>query len=153
MVTEMKPDEILCCIDVNDFDQEVIDVAATFARQAGKDLHLLHITLSPDPAGAAWPAYVGSPNFVVEDNLRLKKVDTNVAGVQVARHHLSGLPTEKILDFVERNMPRLLVLGTHGRRGLSRLLGSTAAAVLRKVPCPVLIVRQRQRSEVTSKVR
>jgi nucleotide-binding universal stress UspA family protein len=143
----MKKNGIICAIDVNDFDQDVIDLAATFAKQFKVDLDILHITLFPDPANAAWPAYLGSPNALIQDNRRLRKIKTNIAGVNVIRHHLSGHPPEKILAFVDRNEPQLLVLGTHGRTGLARIFGSIASKILRNANCPVMVLRQRQNSQ------
>lgn len=143
----MKKNGVICAIDVNDFDQDVIDLAAEFAGQFGVVLDLLHVTLFPDPANAAWPAYLGSPNEIIRDNRRLREIGTVVEGVEVRHHHLSGLPVEKILEFAERNEPRLLVLGTHGRQGIQRIFGSVASKVLRMADCPVMVLRQRQNSQ------
>ena len=138
---------VICAVDVNDYDQDVIDLAATFARQFGVDLDLVHTTLFPDPNNAAWPAYLGSPNVLIEDNHRLRKIRTNVPDVAVNHHHLSGFPVEKILDFVEKQDPPLLVLGTHARRGVARIFGSVASKILRHASCPVMVLRQRQNSQ------
>ena len=53
-----------------------------------------------------------------------------------------GIPYEEITRFAETNKVDLIVLATHGRTGLDRLLfGSTAEQVVRYAPCPVLSVR------------
>jgi len=53
-----------------------------------------------------------------------------------------GSPAEEILRLAGEAHADLIVLGTHGRRGLSHfLLGSVAERVLRQAPCPVLTVR------------
>jgi nucleotide-binding universal stress UspA family protein len=50
-----------------------------------------------------------------------------------------------ILQAQERYQPDLLVLATHGRRGLARfVLGSVAEAVVRKASCPVLTIRSEE---------
>jgi len=55
---------------------------------------------------------------------------------------LRGVPYEEILKFVEKNNIDLIVMGTHGRKGLDRVLfGSVAERVVRNAPCPVLTVR------------
>ncbi len=140
----MENDGVLCAIDVNEFDQSVVDLAAEFAKHFGVPLHLLHITRFPDPSNAAWPAYLGSPNAVIQDNRKLRKIKPMVDGVELIRHHLSGMPTERILDFAGRNGARLLVLGTHGRKGIRRIFGSVATKILRQANCPVMILRQKQ---------
>lgn len=147
MEPSMKPNGVICAIDVNNYDQDVIDLAATFAGIFNVDLDLLHVSLYPDPKTAAWPAYLGSPNVIIQDNRRLKQINSNVKNAVVHRHHLSGMPWEKILEFVERNNPRLLILGTHGRRGLKRILGSVANKVMRHAKCPVMVLRQHQNSQ------
>lgn len=53
-----------------------------------------------------------------------------------------GHPVEEICDYAINNTIDLIVMGTHGRSGLARiLLGSVAERVVRISPCPVLIVR------------
>ena len=55
---------------------------------------------------------------------------------------LKGTPYEEISRFAEANKIDLVVIGTHGRKGLDRMLfGSTAEQVVRHAPCPVLTVR------------
>ena len=57
---------------------------------------------------------------------------------------LDGAPHEQIGRAVRRVRADLLVIGTHGRSGLSKvLLGSVAERVIRVAPCPVLTVRSR----------
>ncbi len=143
----MKKNHIICAIDVNDYDQQVVDLAATFARHFDAALDLVHVTLFPDPANAAWPAYLGSPEVMISDNRRLREIEPNIEGLEVHYHHLSGTPSERILEFVRKHSPSLIVLGTHARRGLARILGSVATSVMRHAECPVLVLRQRQNSQ------
>ena len=140
--TRKTKNNVICAIDVNDYDQNVIDLAATYARHFGVEVDLLHVTLIPDPGTAAWPAYVGSPNLLIRDSRKLAEVATKVPDVEVHCHQLSGLPAQEILEFAERNQPKLLVLGTHGRKGLARIFGSVAARVVRNAQCPVMVLRQ-----------
>jgi nucleotide-binding universal stress UspA family protein len=58
---------------------------------------------------------------------------------------LSGLtdPADQIVQFAEKEQADMIVLGTHGRTGLRRLLlGSNAEVIIRHAPCPVLVVKQ-----------
>ena len=143
----MNEGNVLCAIDVNDFDQNVVDVAARFASQFGVDLELIHVTLVPDPMKAAWPAYTGDSNEIAKDNQRLREIGTTIPGVEIHRHQLSGMPVEKLVAFTNRNQPQLLVLGTHARRGIKRMLGSVAMKIMRRVECPVVVLRQRKNSQ------
>jgi len=54
---------------------------------------------------------------------------------------LLGPPKATILDFAREQNIDLIVLGSHGRRGIERLLGSVAAGVVNSAPCDVLTVR------------
>lgn len=50
--------------------------------------------------------------------------------------------SDKILDAINERGANLVVMGTHGRRGLSRFfMGSVASAILRQASCPVLTVK------------
>ena len=56
-----------------------------------------------------------------------------------------GRPQDVIVDAARRVRPMLLVAGTHGRRGLSRVfLGSVAEAIVRHAQAPVLVVGPRK---------
>jgi nucleotide-binding universal stress UspA family protein len=61
----------------------------------------------------------------------------------VERFLLKGEPVEQIVRMAKEEGADLIVMGTHGRSGLSRvLMGSVAEWVLRRAPCPVLTVRE-----------
>jgi len=60
----------------------------------------------------------------------------------IERVVIRGVPDEEIIKFASANNIDLIVMGTHGRKGLDRVLfGSTAAKVVRNAPCAVLTVR------------
>ena len=60
----------------------------------------------------------------------------------IERSVLTGVPHEEIMNFAKKNKIDLIIMGTHGRTGIDRMLfGSTAAQVVRYAPCPVLTVR------------
>jgi nucleotide-binding universal stress UspA family protein len=62
----------------------------------------------------------------------------------VTIHYRDGVPHEEIVRYADEHRVDLIVMGTHGRRGLAHaLLGSVAERVVRNARCPVLTVRQR----------
>ena len=64
-------------------------------------------------------------------------------GLQVDHVLKPGLPADSIASYVTQQGYDLMIMGTHGRRGISHVLvGSIAGAMLRHAPCPVLTVRQ-----------
>lgn len=63
-------------------------------------------------------------------------------GLEAGSVVLGGIPSESIVTYARGQRSDLIVMGTHGRRGLTRLrYGSVAESVLRQAPCPVLTVR------------
>ncbi len=72
------------------------------------------------------------------------------AGVPVETKVLTGIPSEDIIRVAEELPADLIIMGTHGRAGMSHfLMGSVAEKVVRRAPCPVLTVRQEEHDFVT----
>jgi nucleotide-binding universal stress UspA family protein len=68
----------------------------------------------------------------------------HLEGITATGQARSGVPAYELLGYAERFGADLIVIGTHGRRGLKRfLLGSVAEVVLRQSKIPVLVVRAR----------
>lgn len=73
------------------------------------------------------------------------------AGVHVETRIVTGIPYEDIVRVGTELPADLIIMGTHGRSGVSHLLlGSVAEKVVRRAPCPVLTVRQEEHGFVTS---
>ena len=69
----------------------------------------------------------------------LESIRTHVSNVE--KHLLDGEPTPTVIDFATREGVDMIVTGTHGGRAFDRLLlGSTAEAIVRKSPCPVMTI-------------
>jgi universal stress protein A len=145
MKMQPRVSDVVCAIDVNDYDQQVIDLAAEFASHFRSNLKLLHVSFIPDPVKTPASSLFGTPSVLIEDHQKLTGIQTSVPNVNIQYHHLSGIPSQKILEFAEEVQPKMLVLGTHGRTGLKRIFGSVAETVLRKAQCPVLVLRQTQK--------
>ena len=130
---------ILHPTDFSDCSKHAFQFACSLARTYDARLVLLHVAV-PLFADGMTP----SPTIVDETSLRellneLKPADKNIP---VDRCVLEGDPANEILNAVRRTRSDLIVMGTHGRTGLSRLLmGSVADQVVRKAPCPVLTLR------------
>ena len=79
-----------------------------------------------------------------EKRLRALRGEARKSGVTASALLLGGSPHEALNRAARRHRADLMVLGTHGRTGLKRLLvGSVAARVVATAPCPVLTVRGR----------
>jgi nucleotide-binding universal stress UspA family protein len=108
-------------------------VAADFARTLNARLHVLHVTL----------AVAGKKHV---DGLKALKEEMP-AHVQVVTAVETGSPAAQIVRYAQSVGADLIILGTHGRTGVSRaILGSVAERVVRTAGCPVLAVPMRFRS-------
>lgn len=136
---------ILVPVDFSDCSLDAVEYASLVARQAKASITLFHV-LEPISYGLDFTiGHVTERQQVRE--VMSRRLD-DLAGALRRAHltidcHVSGgLPVDSILERVKTSGADLLVMGTHGRRGLSHvLMGSVAEAVLRKTPCPVLTVR------------
>ncbi len=118
------------------------DVACALARDYGAELVLAHVVE---------PAFVntadGMPQPIpsgLEDGARDRLRAVQIIGPPAAVRHVVavGFPVEEILRVAAEVKADLIVMGTHGRGGWSRLvMGSVAEGVLRQAPCPVVTVR------------
>jgi len=120
--------DILFATDFSDFSRLAGQTAAELARHFGARLHVLHVVppvTDPTPAPAALKAAAAEL----------------AAGLSPVTEVLSGRVAPQIVNYARRHGVGLIVLGTHGRTGVSRaLLGSVAEAVMRRAPCRVLTV-------------
>ena len=79
-----------------------------------------------------------------EESLRERLAEVTPTDASVPHRHLLlyGDPISQIVHAAEEQRVDMIVMGTHGRTGLTRLLmGSVAEAVVRRAACPVLIVK------------
>lgn len=146
----MRVGNILVPTDFSETANHAVEQACELALQTRARLHLLHVIESRE-GPAAVDAATGLRDYLqrleseAEHSLALK-VDVllgNGVDVQYSTSRSSS-PLEGIASKVEQIRPDLLVMGTHGRTGLERLLmGSVAEKVLRHIRVNVLTVGRR----------
>jgi nucleotide-binding universal stress UspA family protein len=133
---------ILHPADFSECSRPAFELACALARDYGARLVVIHVAQLPllMPEGGV---LVPSPVDEAEGaRVRLEQVRPADSRVGVRHRLAEGDPAEEILKVAEEEQADLIVMGTHGRGGLSRLLmGSVAEGVLRQAPCPVLTVR------------
>jgi len=142
---------ILVPIDFSPSSRAALEYATFLAGETGAALEVLHVWEPPGYVGpdtlALLPVAAGQPGW---EQTRLdvtREVDQFLAKAGVRPKQVSvrveaGEPSDKILSVASDGGADLLVMGTHGRTGLARLLiGSVAEAVVRRATCPVLTVR------------
>jgi nucleotide-binding universal stress UspA family protein len=140
----MKIATILYPTDFSVSSEAAFQVATAVAQQSGARLVITHVKKDDMPTRAS-AGSIGIPSDVDETSLtrmldEIHPTDENVRHTHVL---LSGDPAEEILRLAERERADLIVMSTHGRTGLSRMLmGSVAESVVRRAPCPVLTLKQ-----------
>lgn len=140
------PRNILVPIDLDDSAAQVLDYAVALAAKLDAKLHALHVVPWP-LLGAEVPIAVTEASM--DDIMRGKQqafddlIAAHTAKLPLGSAMLkTGDARTAILAAAVELHADLIVMGTHGRRGMSRLvLGSVAESVVRAAPCPVLLVR------------
>ncbi|HSY78137.1 MAG TPA: universal stress protein [Verrucomicrobiae bacterium] len=133
---------ILCPVDFDENSLASLDAAIELAEHFGSSIILLYVLPMILTYGEASPAAL----------LRDQDADAQAKLADIEKQKLGGVKHEAVVytgDIIASILqaqadyhPDLLVMATHGRRGLSRMfLGSVAEAVVRKATCPVLTVR------------
>ena len=133
---------VLVAVDFGEASETVLTYGRSFARQFDGQVHALHVLenrfLRPmlnDPH-----AVETATRRQLLDRLTVTEREGLDATTAVVR--TSDDPAEEIVRYAREQNVDLIVLGTHGRRGVAHLLaGSVAERVVRTAPCPVLIVR------------
>lgn len=140
---------ILLPTDFSPHSRHAQNYACAFAESFGAELHLLHVVqdlvaMVPEP-GLAFPPpgdYMKDLTESAQRSLATVPDPAWAAGKTIVRSVRQGPPFLEIIRYARENDIDLIVLGTHGRTGLTHvLLGSVAEKVVRKAPCPVLTVR------------
>jgi universal stress protein A len=143
----MNTRKILCPTDFSQFTDAALSYASSLAAESGATLYIAHVAELHDPSAALGETIGYVPPWGMTDQSevrrQLEKVKPTLAYVAFERRYLEGDPAREIVAFAEREQIDLIVMGSHGRTGLPRLLmGSVAEGVVRRATCPVLIVKQ-----------
>lgn len=142
---------ILVPLDFSESSVDALRFALPFARESGARLDLLHVIESvvapvgPTGEGAYVPQ-ADNEQLQGEAFARLQKLAAAEVRPPVRANLLvkAGTPAQVIGDVAREHRSDLLIVSTHGRTGMRRFfLGSTAEALVRRAPCPVLTVRRR----------
>jgi nucleotide-binding universal stress UspA family protein len=129
---------ILYPTDFTPFSAQAYFHAVTLAEAHGAALTILHVLVPSHPA----PEAAGDPDPRAYWKRRLEEVRPADPRVPVQHLLLDGDPAAAIVEHACTAGTDLIVMGTHGRTGLERLLlGSVAEKVIREAPCSVLVVK------------
>ena len=143
--------KILVPIDFSDNSKKALRYAVPFAQQFNASLLLVYIvepTIYPSDFGFG---QVGFPD--VEKELEEKAAEELATlrttmvpnGLPCITRVGTGIPFVEITQMAKDEEMDMIIVATHGRTGVEHILfGSTAEKVIRKAPCPVLVVRSEE---------
>lgn len=136
---------ILVPTDFSDFSKEAYDEAIQLARQLKATLLLAHVV---EPIGTPHIEPLGYFELKAGQTLNRMAHPAREEGLWVETHLLKGDPPAEIIKAAEDLQCDLIVMGTHGRTGVRRLLmGSVTERVLRASPVPIVAVRMQPEVE------
>ena len=141
----MNVKRILFPTDFSPFSDAALHFASSLAAESGACLYIAHVEedLAAYPPTVSGYGYIPPPietDQAIEE--QLNKIRPKDPSIQVEHRFLKGVPAESILQCAKDEEIDLIVMGTHGRTGLSRLLmGSVAEEVVRRADCPVLTLK------------
>jgi nucleotide-binding universal stress UspA family protein len=136
-------EHILVPTDFSEVSERALEYAKSLAKQGNAELLIVHVNPPLNlitPPEAAW-VDAGEIESLREEQLEQRGAGLRSQGYRARAISLTGSLNDELLQAVRENKVDLIVLGTHGRKGLDRfLLGSDAEALFRQVHCPVLSV-------------
>jgi nucleotide-binding universal stress UspA family protein len=133
---------ILHPTDFSTWSKSAFDLACALARDYHARLVVVHVK-PPQLMGGEVHALITTPEEVNRElRAELDELQPHDPAVKVERVLKEGDAAEEILRLAKEIASDVIVVGTHGRTGLSRVvMGSVAEAVSREAPCPVLTVK------------
>jgi len=138
----MEIKNILFPTDFSHTGDKALAMAESLARDSGAKIFIVHVEEPPTAYGGG-EMYYGmlEPDL---DHLKelLSQVKPSDPAIAYEQHMITGEPADAVARFADDHDIDLIVMGTHGRTGLMRLLmGSVAEAVVRRAKCAVLTVK------------
>lgn len=148
--TPFRINQILVPIDFSDCSKKALRYAIALAKPHEASITLLYVVTPPLPMGE--PSGIDYVQFTSETRARTQQQLQALAAEEVHGEVItkslvsSGSPTQEILATAASIPADIIVISTHGRTGLTHaLLGSVTEHVVQRAPCPVLVVRERER--------
>jgi len=138
---------ILVAVDFSASADQVVSKARDIAKRNNARLSLLHVVEYMPPIAYDYDPMLIS-NWAVNDEQMLERAEQSLKNISEKQNLENaelnvqlGTPKHEISQFVKDNDCDLVVMGSHGRHGISLLLGSTANAVLHAMPCDILTIK------------
>ena len=144
--TSLSVRNVLFATDFSATSEAALPYATAICRRFGSTFHLLHVLSDAGLLMMTGGVDYVSMGTIYEDahneaKEKLEQVSAHLETIPHRSYVRHGVVWKNLVDIIEQNNIDLVVVGTHGRTGLGKLLlGSVAESILRHTPCPVLTV-------------
>lgn len=153
--------KIVVPLDFSSFSTKALNYALKFAQQFDASVIVVHVVepmpILPTDVIAAVPIPDTTGERLPAIDSKLQKLCRRAATahrLDIAPIVVIGNPYERIVEIAEKENAGLIVIATHGYTGFKHFyMGSTTERVVRHAPCPVLVVRDKERDFVKSRQR
>ena len=139
--------EVICAVDGSSASAGVVGYAAAVASRVGATLRILRAVQVADPLFVTAGVFraMEDPAERREQVLerarqQLENLRNGVQGVEATSELRQGAPDSAVLEAVHEHGARLIVVGTRAKRGRRNAPGDVAQRIIRRAPCPVLVV-------------
>jgi nucleotide-binding universal stress UspA family protein len=143
--------KILCAVDFAEYSKELVAYAKTLQDAFNCEIHVIYVapTLSQYVGFQISPSsienFVGEIITGAEETMEKFIKENFPENSKVIGKVLTGYAAEEIINYCEENHIDLIVMGTHGRKGIDRILfGSVAEKVVKSSYIPVLTIRPKK---------
>ncbi|HET6442343.1 MAG TPA: universal stress protein [Phycisphaerae bacterium] len=144
--------KLLVPTDFSEDSEQAARYAVELAKRFQAEIHCIHVVDIPADLLSTSDYYMTGPSEQFIDQIREESkknlegfAEKNLEGAQVQTAFLEGSPFVEIIRYARDQQIDLVVIATHGRTGLKHVLfGSVAEKVVRKAPCPVLVVKREE---------
>lgn len=144
----MEIKKIMFATDFSEGSSHALPYAVDMVKRYSARLYLVHVVYDVAKTAGWYVPHVSMDEMYkdIENGARAELdkcfIEEMHGFKELERVVLKGIPYEELTRFAAEQAIDMIVLGTHGRKGLDRMLfGSTAEQVVRYAPCPVLSVR------------
>lgn len=148
---ELRLETILVPVDFSANSLQAVDYAIKLGRRFDARILLVHVYHFPVELLTDWSAYgtlAGSGELLEalrkerEEQMTALARDKARAGLRIETRVLEGTPFNELIKAAREENADILIMGTRGLTGIKHILiGSTAEKVVRKAPCPVLVLK------------
>ncbi|WP_291323716.1 universal stress protein [Desulfonatronospira sp.] len=139
--------KILCAVDFSEMSSRVADYAQTLAKPLNSAVKVVYVAPSLSQYVGFHVPPTSIENFVGEIVSGAEKtmdifIQENFTDIEATGQVLTGYAAEEILKYAEKEGLDMIIMGTHGRKGIDRILfGSVAEKIVKAAPIPVLTIR------------